>query len=57
MLQHLEDGRDRYQAFYRKFKLGSAERAIMLTGARGHSPATTAGKTAQHSARRRKKRA
>jgi GntR family transcriptional repressor for pyruvate dehydrogenase complex len=57
MLEHLEDGRNRYQAFYRKFKLGSAERAIMLTGARGHSPATTAGKTAQHSARRRKKRA
>ena len=57
MLEHLEDGRERYQAFYRKFKIGSTERAIMLAGAPRRSVAATATKSKRPSARRRKKSA
>jgi GntR family transcriptional repressor for pyruvate dehydrogenase complex len=35
MLEHLEDGRKRYQEFYRKFKIGSTERVSMLAARTG----------------------
>jgi GntR family transcriptional repressor for pyruvate dehydrogenase complex len=55
MLEHLEDSRSRYEAFYRKARMGAAERANVLSGASRSLVASAGARKRGNAANRRKR--